>query len=233
MVAHDEIVAAAVGAMQRADRAAILGAFVGSLSTRNLPARSAFGSYVVLQHFAAHPSRASEEFGKDTCAYCGLPPKSRSAETDDRIRAYPFQVQHTDIRYAAHDLATFANRDVTSPTPGDIGRLRGLLDALRSLPATAQLTELNKGIGKAIRSNKFERMILLETFGHAGILCPPSKDHYGKTFVTYEESNLDTPPEKSKQEWKYPVQFWTGKDGVDEEWVDRLFGAFLRDDAGK
>jgi hypothetical protein len=35
----------------------------------------------------------------------------------------------------------------------------------------------------------FERMILLETFGSAGILCPASKQHYGKRFVTWERAN--------------------------------------------
>ena len=49
MLTHDEIVARAVKAFAQSNKTAIIRAFVASLSTRNLPARSPFGSYVVLQ----------------------------------------------------------------------------------------------------------------------------------------------------------------------------------------
>lgn len=228
MPSHDEIVSQAVKVVKNADRKAIIQAFVGSLSTHNLPARSAFGSLMVLQKFKAHAFRGSKEFDEDQCAYCGLREATNYSETDDRIEDYPFQVQHTDIQYAAYDLETFDQRVVDSPTPEDIDRLGQLLEAIKALPATAQLTELNKSIAKAVKSNKHERMILLETFGYAGILCPASKHHYGNTFVTFDEANSDQPREFFKREWEYPVRFWTGKDGVNEKMIRSLFGKFLK-----
>jgi hypothetical protein len=224
---HDEFVAGVVETVKRADRAAIVKAFVGSLSTRNLPARSAFGSYVVLQKFAAHPYQRSTFGGPESCAVCGLRPKKNPEESDERVAKYPFQVQHTDVRYAAFDLDTFARRKVDEPTPEGIDRLARLLDALRSLPLDAQLTELQKSIAKAIKSNKFERMILLETFGYAGILCPRSKQHYGKRFLARDLVESDQPKEFYKKEWEYPVRFWTGKAGVNEKLVRSYFAKFL------
>src|SRR5688500_13422758 len=129
MPSHVEIVARARRAVKRADRAAIVRAFVGSLSTRNLPARSAFGSYAVMQKFEAHPHRGSEVFDPEHCAVCGLPPETDSEESEERVDDYPFQVQHTDVQYAGFDLETFARRDVDEPTRESVDCLGRLLDA--------------------------------------------------------------------------------------------------------
>ncbi len=227
MPSHDEIVAKALAAVSRANRAEIIRAFVGSLSTRNLPARSAFGSYVVLQKFKAHPYQGSKIFSPGNCAVCGLPLEMDDTESEERVTNYPFQVQHTDVQYAAFDLETFDRRDVDEPTKESLDCLTQLLDALRTLPDDAQLTELGKAIGKSIKSNKHERMILLETFGYAGILCPKTKQHYSKKFVTWEDANSDQPKEYYKREWQYPVRFWTGRDDVNEKLVNSYFGDFL------
>lgn len=228
MAVHDAIVSRATTVAKKVDRDAIIRAFVGSLSTRNLPARSAFGSYLVLQKLKAHPFRPSEEFDDESCACCGLPQESDFEETEERVADYPFQVQHTDIEYATYDLETFSDREVDVPTQADVNCLNALLEALRNLPATAQLTELEKSISGAIKSNKHERRILLETFGYAGILCPITKHHYSKRFVTFDEANSDQPKESYKREWEYPVRFWTGKDGVNEQFVKSIFGKLLK-----
>jgi hypothetical protein len=225
MSSHDDIVARAVEARKCADGGAIIRAFVGSLSTRNLPARSAFGSHVVLQAFKAHPFQNSNEFSGENCAICGLQ-RTNPPVTEERVSKYPFQVQHTNVGYAALDLETFSRRDVDEPTQESIDFLGRLFDDLRSLPADAQLMQLQKAIGKSIKSNKFERMILLETFGYAGILCPESKQHYGRRFVTWEEANSDQPEQFYKREWAYPVRFWTGQDGVNEVLARSYFGTF-------
>ena len=226
MLSHEEIVAKALAAVRHANRAPIVKAFVGSLSTRNLPARSAFGSYVVLQNFKDHPYQGSKNF-TDHCEVCGLPFETNRIESEERVANYPFQVQHTDVQYAAFDLETFVGRKVDEPTQESLGCLGALLNALRALPADSQLTKLNKSIGATIKSNKHERQMLLETFGYAGILCPKTKHHYDERFVTYEVANSDQPKEFFKREWSYPVRFWTGQDGVNERLVNSYFGDFL------
>jgi hypothetical protein len=228
MKSHDVIVSHAVEIAKRTDRKAVIRAFVGSLTTKNLPARSAFGSLMVLQKFKAHKFQPSRKFDGDNCGYCGLGKQTDYDETTERVEAYPFQVQHTDIQYAAFDLESFPDRTTDEPKPQDIDCLRKLFDAIRALPAGAQLTELNQCLTKVIKSNKYERMILLETLGYAGILCPRKKDHYSSRFVTFDEANSDQPKEYYKQEWEYPVRFWTGKDGVNETAVQSIFKDFLK-----
>ena len=95
MPSHDEIVAQALEAVKHADPDAIVRAFVGSLSTRNLPARSAFGSYVVLQRFEIHPYRRSEVFSTQNCALCGVPPETENTSNTGRpikiVEGYPIE----------------------------------------------------------------------------------------------------------------------------------------------
>ena len=105
--------------------------------------------------------------------------------------------------------------------------LKNLLDALRRLPASAELGELNKSLQGVLKSNKHERTILLETFGYAGILCPGDERHYSDGFVPYDFANTRQPQQYYKREWDYPVRFWTGTAGVNEELVARYFAPYL------
>lgn len=223
---HDEVCSQAVKAFQATDRAAVIKAFIGSLSTRNLPARSAFGSFIVLQHFSEHAFADSTVFRMGRCAVCGLPRETKS-QSADRVKKYPFQVQHTDINYAAFDLATFPKRKVDAPTDEDRKILTKLLDAIRCLPSSAQLADLNDSLVGVLKSNKHERTILLETFGYAGILCPPKQKHYSKAFVPYDLAASRQPPEFYKREWEYPVRFWIGEHGVNEKLTSKFFDRYL------
>jgi predicted DCC family thiol-disulfide oxidoreductase YuxK len=184
MLHHDEICKQAVEASRSINREAVIAAFVGSLSTRNLPARSAFGSYVVLQHFEAHAFQPSNHFDS-VCAYCGMPNVLQSPERAERIQKYPFQIQHTNIQYSAYDLATFNERSIDTPKQQDRMCLKSMVTALQSLPHSAQLGDLRKSLQGSFKGNKFQRMILLETFGYAGILCPRDQEHYSERFITY------------------------------------------------
>lgn len=229
MRTHDKIVQSALRAMAQINREAVLAAFVGSLATRNLSARSAFGSYVILQHFTTHEFRDSAIFSMGYCAHCGVPPTHpMSAERrDEWVARYPFQVRHTQIVYASHDLTTFADRRVDAPTEESTQMLRDILEALRSLPESAQLSELQKAPQGIIKSNKHERTILLETLGYAGILCPPDREHWGSRFIQFDEAESQQPSNANKRDWAYPTRFWSGAAGVQEAWVKHWFGEYL------
>ena len=166
---HDAIVKRAIKAAKNVDVNDIVEAFVGSLTTKNLAARSAFGSYVVLQHLKPHKHTSTKHFDTEDCAYCGLSKSRNLVQTDDRVEEYPFQVQHAEIGYSAFDLSTFKKRIVDTPSEADCEMLRAIFSALKKLPKKSQLVELNKSLQGVFKSNKDQRMIMLETFGYAGI----------------------------------------------------------------
>ncbi|GLZ41125.1 hypothetical protein Acsp05_47490 [Actinokineospora sp. NBRC 105648] len=213
----------AVDAARRTNHADVAAAWVGSLSKRDLPARSAWGSYVVLKNLPAHAFSPSAHYSATQCGVCGL---TEDAELDDRVATYPYQVRHTGIAYAAADLITFPDRARTDPSHDDIECLHAILAALRALPDSAQLTELQKSLIRLFPSNKFQRMILLETFGYAGILRVPDHQAHWREFVTNDDANKRQPPEFFKREWEYPVRFWTGAGGVDDQAVAEHFGGW-------
>lgn len=214
---HDEAVSAAVAVAARSDEAAVAAAWVSALTTRDLAARSAFGSHVVLQHLPEHGFTPSTEFHPSSCGVCGLP------ETVTPPTTLTYHLRNTTITDAAADLTAFAAREAPRPTDEDVATLRAMLDAIRALPTTAQLGDLHGALRGTLRSNKIERTFLLETLGFAGILCPAGQSHYSDGFVTYDHANSAQPAQHSKREWSYPVRWWTGADGVDDDLVKRYF----------
>jgi hypothetical protein len=227
---HDAEVAAARAAVAAVDQDAVVDAFVASLGRRDLPARSAFGSLVVLLHLPAHEWRPSAHFAGESCGICGLPRARRADDVDDpedAVRRYPRQARHTDVRYATGDLTTSPGRTVTRVHDDDRAVLRRLLDALRALPGAAQLTDLHHAVAPVVRSNQLERTALLEVLGFAGVLLPAGHDAHADGWVTYDDANTRQPANRNKLEWSYPVRFWQGADGVDESHVQRWFGRYL------
>lgn len=227
MIEHDEIVNAGIEIVGDIELEEVVSAFVGSLSTKNLPARSAFGSYVVLNNLKKHMYAASEKFSGPNCKYCGLGQTSKQPIDEDVVLKYPYQVQHTNLKYSVFDLMTFDSRKVDEPTETDIQILLSMLDSIRSLPESAQLTDLNKSIQGKFKSNKHQRTIMLETFGYAGILNPKDQENFKDSFLSYDFINWQQPSEFFKREWAYPVRFWTGQDGINEENLNYYFGKYL------
>jgi hypothetical protein len=218
-VHHDEAVRAAVAVAARTDVTAAAAAWVSALTTRDLSARSAFGSQVVLQHLPEHEYTPSTRFGSSSCGVCGM---GRTVTPPTTLR---YHIRATNVADATADLTAFAAREVPRPSDEDVARLHAMLDAIRALPPTAQLGELHRALRDTLRSNKIERMFLLETLGFAGILCPADQQHYSDGFVTYDHANSTQPRQHSKREWSYPVSWWTGADGVDDDLVKRYFSS--------
>lgn len=227
MESHNEIVSKIEDVFNSVEEDSIVSAFVGSLSTKNLPARSAFGSYIVLQNFQSHPFQESEHFQSVHCRYCGLKEENPNPVTDENVANYPYQVRHTNIKYALYDLETFSKRKVDSPSLKDTEILNKIFDSIRALPENAQLTELQKSVQGTFKSNKYQRMIMLETFGYAGILQPKNCKNFNNEFLSFDFINSEQPAEFFKREWEYPIRFWTGADGLNEKNVKKYFGSYL------
>src|SRR4029079_18476012 len=96
----------------------------------------------------------------------------------------------------------------------DQGRtvLAGIVSGIRSLPPSAQLTELNASLIGRVKSNKLERTILLEALGYAGILPVRGHPSYADEFIPYDDAQPQQPAQFYKKDWAYPIRFWTGAD---------------------
>lgn len=218
---HDALITHVVAVSRAADGAAIARAWIASLASRDLRRRSVWPRYVFLQHLPEHAFAPSRVFNATRCAVCGLRAEAdlvTPAELDDDA----FWFRPLNVPWAAAAVEHFSGAD----DPADVDRGRAVLDALaarvRALPPSAQLTELEKSITGALPSNKLERTVLLEALSTAGILRVGEHPSYAEEFIAYDDAQSRMPAERNKQEWAYPLRFWTGGDGISESALEQL-----------
>lgn len=217
---HDEWVGAARAAVRAVTLQEVTDAFVSSLSSRRLDLRSALGSYAVARHLPDHAFEPGVE--RHLCHVCGL--FEGPDPTDPNLLSFErFKwggVRRDDVAYVAFDLEQLqrAPREAPSEEATSIGR--ALLDELRAVPpretATAALARL-----RMLTGTDEERAALLDTLGVCGVLRTRTHPGYLTSFVAYHDR--DYPPSHF-MERTYPVCWWRGADGVDEEAVRYFLG---------
>lgn len=222
---HDELCQAVIDSVKQADEQKIIAGFLASFSSRNLAWRSAFGSYVILKHFKPHEYRLSERY-RHRCYYCGFDKNFHDVDYSDVLGKY---YHHYEIEFALCEVANINQANVTNPTNDDIKIFKSIINAIDNLDKTAQLSELQKSLIGVFKSNKLERKSLLEILGYAGILLPRNQQCYKDDYLPYEFINSTQPSQHYKKEWQYPVRFWTGQDGVNQENLAYYFGKYIND----
>lgn len=222
---HDDFIARTVGLVSAADTELLARAWLHSLDTRDHSLRGSWGSIMLLRHLVEHPFEPSTLFHPSGCAVCGLSAEvtivseERLAEADYRFLVATVDWAAADVEGAEHRI-----RAATLPREVDRTTLDAVLDAISNLPPEAQLTELNASLIGIFKSDKYQRMRVLEQLGCAGILTADGHPSYATQWVRWEDANSRQPRQRNKREWAYPVRFWSGSDGVNRTAVDQAFG---------
>lgn len=204
----------------RSDRAAISRAFIIGVATGRYDYTSALGSFASFESLLQH----------DACPedVAGLPEEGEAKEHHFLYYAFrrlwkPY-VFHDTAPYAAFDLSRFNAHEPREPAEAERDSFRQLLNAIRSLPESARLTELQKSGSKLIKGNKYDRQHALEVLGYCGVL--PSLEH--EPLETRYLCQLHRPMPKHfyAREWRFPACLWSGSVGVDEEAIEKWFPGF-------
>lgn len=218
-LSHEEAIEAAVEAAANVRQTEIVAAFVASLGSRRLDWRSALGSYAVARHLGRHTLSGAADRLRCTC--CGL-----YASNAIDLNVLNFErlkwggVRHLDPTFISFDLRTFLAGEQPCPADDDFIILRDVLDAARAMTETARLKHLEKTLPKSLRSNSAERRTLIAILGYAGILIDKSRPSFRERFVP--DCERERTPWHT-DDWPYPVQWWTGRCGVDEDAVHDWF----------
>lgn len=114
----------------------------------------------------------------------------------------------------AFDLEQFASLARVEPSGQDVAIMRQIIEVVRRCPAEAKARELEKSLAAVIKSNQAEREVLVQVLAYCGILQPAAMAGYFETFVKYSERRL---PAVHKLDWSYPVCWWRGADGVNQQ----------------
>lgn len=197
------IEAAAVFTPQELSRA-----FVASLTTRRPEYRSALGSYAFARLLPDHEPLRPPGHGL-WCGICG------ELIAEDRIdwNVLNFErvkwggVRHGHPSYAAFDLTLFRQLPEIAPTDADWESLRSIINLASTQPADARPADLERAVGKVLKSNRSERKVLLQILGYAGILQSRGEHRLLERFTPAVDRVTET-------EWSYPVSGWRGRDGV-------------------
>jgi hypothetical protein len=186
-------------------------AFVWSLTSRRLDARSALGSLIVARHLPDHPF--TPRGGERSCAVCGLYP----TETIDRnvLNFERFKwggVRRLDLTYVWHDLERFQRVSTSTPSEADRDLAHRVLSDLAEAPATMTAPRAAVERLRDIPSNKDERQVLLGILGVCSVLPVPGHPGFKDAFVPDEARSL--PPQRFV-DMEYPACWWRGENGVD------------------
>ena len=229
MPSHDELVSLAVDSAAKLTPSAVASAFAASLTTRRLDWRSAFGSYAAVRHLRPHSYEHAKLDGGQ-CAVCGLA-KSPSFDPTRLATLRATQrrlIRFASVAYAAFDLSTFGDLEVSPPTDADRSALRDLLDGLRGLTSADRLRNLDGAIRGTFKSNKGERRYVLEALGIAGVLAPKDLPSYFDAWVRdYDRETTFATSHHYARDTAWPLQCWTGTDGVNEARVRFWFGELI------
>jgi hypothetical protein len=211
---HNRLIASLIAARKKLKVAEVASAFAVSLLSRRLELRSPLGSYAANLQMAAHPYQKSGR----SCAICGIEGANpRKIDVNlNRFVALKFggSIHHAMPDYAACDLETADASEPPTATGDDWEVLGKVLAALRKLKKSAQLRDLEKAVAGLFPSNKTERQQVLETLGYCGILQPEGRPSLREKYTPVDDREEDEPSNEWKCDWQWPVQHWTGKDGV-------------------
>lgn len=222
---HDEWVVRACAAAGRVTLAGAAAAFVASLGSRQLAARSALGSVASIRHLVPH---TRQPWSAAACGECGL------YETDipEDLDVLSFErhkwggVRHGNVAYAWFDLEQSARSEPPKETPRDTEILNSVLDAARHAAPDARPGNLERAIAPLLRSTKDERRVLLEILALCGILAPAGRPGLLSQWRTMPERQ--PPPRPSRNDWAYPMAWWRGSVGVNDAAARMVFGERVR-----
>lgn len=218
---HDTRVETALRARSKVSKTRVSDAFLASLSSRRLDWRSALGSLAVSLNLPLH--RELHNPASFCCSICG---SFGAADMPEDVNILNFErfkwggVRHTDPLYIGFDLDLFSREPHIEPTSADVRLLKETLHTAASMPRGSRLADLVKMLAKMLPSNAQERRILIGILGYCGILRDPAKPGFLEDFPAHS-SRAEVP--WTKNDWPYPVQWWTGSHGVSEEAVGFWF----------
>ncbi|MBS1705848.1 MAG: hypothetical protein JST40_08235 [Armatimonadetes bacterium] len=226
-IAHDEIIDRILQARKTVRQEEVADLFVLGLARKSPLHRSPIASYAISMHLKPHePEYPHPNF---PCAVCGL---DRGIDGQPASHVFWRNNLLCRVNYGGAASLQFVLSDLEdlphlpslgSPTGHDIDALRALLDLLREQPSTSTPGKLAKAIGAQGGKNDLQRTALIETLGYMGVLEPESNPSYRTAFVRF----IDRPGPDGRNDWEYPVMWWRGSDGVNENAVQHWFGHLL------
>lgn len=218
---HDEIVDWAISEVSKCSKESIADAFLWGLENQRPDLRSAFSAYAIAVNFPRHTYVDTKGTGHcDICATLDNAKLDLSFFNNCRWTGSVINRKPAVLAFylQQHNRLEFDER----PARG-VELFREVLELISNSPPDEKPTTLAKKIRqlKELKFSAEQAKFFLDALGYAGILATP--EHPG--FIYRYTGHLN--PRKSRSsDWGYPVDFWTGKDGIHRAAVAYWFGQY-------
>jgi hypothetical protein len=135
-------------------------------------------------------------------------------------------VRHGTPMYASFDLDLFALSERAVESDKDVAILNAILDSARESAGDDHARDLERRIAPLFPSNKAEREILLGILALCDVFATP--EHPGLLARWVPIDQREPPPKPAKNDWLYPMFWWRGSTGVNEDAARAVFGQRVR-----
>jgi hypothetical protein len=200
----------------------ITDAFLYSLSTNNVEYRAGLSIYAIMQNFPFHKYVGFEE-NSDVCKFCGSSEKEQiDLNFFNQCRYKVGGIVSKDI-YEFHFFLKQANLlNDAKPSGLDFRIFSDILKIICNLGKKDTPSILKKQL-KSIpnfKSDEEQRISIIETLGYCSILENPKYKGFLTNYTILELA----PRKKHSSDWSYPIDWWTGENGINEEAYNFWFG---------
>ncbi|ASA26377.1 hypothetical protein [Paenibacillus donghaensis] len=216
-ITHDEIVDKLQVLHSRSiTKEKVVTAFLHSLSTRKVHLRSALSSWALTSQLPAHAyaQPAAEQPMYSSCAPCdGRRLMSDQQYINEDLNVLNFErirwggIRLNNLLYCWLDLELLSREGELEVTPQDLEILEHMVEAIKLCGSKDGARQLEKRWKDIFPSNKYERDVVMEIWGYAGLLVPQDEPRQGRG----GNSDFNS------------VANWRGEDGYSEERLQFLF----------
>lgn len=219
---HDDLIEKLHIEMAKAEKSKVVQEFLSGLENNEPQKRAALSAYAIMQKF---PDHKFESHAGIQCDICSGFKKRKVDFTLVNAMRYLGGSTNNGAPEQLYFFLAESNREREFSVPSG-KKMKAVLSVLSSASAGDTPVILEKKI-RGINELKFsqdESRGLLDLLGHLGVLETP--EHKG--FLN-EYKNIGLVPKKSRStDWSYPVDFWLGEYGINENAVNFWFGDYLK-----
>ncbi|KPW39980.1 hypothetical protein ALQ50_00255 [Pseudomonas coronafaciens pv. coronafaciens] len=221
-MSHDELISELQIEMAAARKKDIVESFIVGLENGETQKRAVLSAYAIMLNFPEHKFTSSEGI---RCDICNALRQQKIDFTFCNIVRHMCGVTISGLPEQMYFFLRESNNERPFQV-SSVSALASVLDTIRTSSTDDTPVILEKRIRKSlnIKISKEESRGLLDLLGHIGVLESPEHKGFIESF-----KNLGHVPRKSRStDWSYPVDFWKGEYGVNEEAVIFWFGDYLK-----
>jgi len=227
-MSHDAIVAWAIDEFAASRKSEIVRSFFIGLGLNEAYLRSAISAYAVMTNFPQHKYTTTEQ-NSDFCAICGMMrDKNINLSFLNKCRWTGSLVGRDPSVLAfylqqGNKMSIDKTKLMANAEKNGVYKFIQILELIASSLGDEKPSTLYKKIKKipSLKMSTNEARYLLDALGYCGIL--QTSKHVG--FI-YKYTGHLSPSKSRSSDWGYPVDFWTGMDGVNFDALDYWFSDY-------